>query len=79
MEDLERALKKVAEEQAKKGILTRRFIVTEGLFEMVGDCSDLPKLVRKPMETGIISSKHIMLTMRPDRTQGEVQVPTCPR
>ncbi|RYC58019.1 hypothetical protein CHU98_g8189 [Xylaria longipes] len=45
MADLERVMKKVAEEQAKKKILTRRFVVTEGLFEMIGDCSDLPKLV----------------------------------
>ncbi|KAI1454639.1 aminotransferase class I and II [Annulohypoxylon moriforme] len=45
MEDLEQVMKKVVEEQAKKKILTRRFIVTEGLFEMVGDCSNLPKLV----------------------------------
>ncbi|KAI1371902.1 aminotransferase class I and II [Hypoxylon crocopeplum] len=45
MEDLEQVMKKVAQEQAKKKILTRRFIVTEGLFEMVGDCSNLPKLV----------------------------------
>ncbi|KAI4860495.1 aminotransferase class I and II [Hypoxylon rubiginosum] len=45
MEDLEQILKKVAEEQAKKRVVTRRFIVTEGLFEMVGDCSNLPKLV----------------------------------
>ncbi|KAI1749027.1 aminotransferase class I and II [Xylaria castorea] len=45
MADLERAMKKVAEEQAKKKILTRRFLVTEGLFEMIGDCSDLPKLI----------------------------------
>lgn len=48
MEDLEQVMKKVAEEQAKKKILTRRFIVTEGLFEMVGDCSNLPKLVSQP-------------------------------
>ncbi|KAH9904562.1 pyridoxal phosphate-dependent transferase [Xylariomycetidae sp. FL2044] len=45
MADLEKILKKVAEDQAKKKILTRRFIVTEGLFEMIGDVSDLPKLI----------------------------------
>lgn len=44
MEDLERVLQKVVKEQAKKP-LTRRFIVTEGLSETVGDCTDLPKLV----------------------------------
>ena len=47
MEDLERVLQKVVKEQAKKQ-LTRRFIVTEGLSENVGDCVDLPKLVRSP-------------------------------
>ncbi|TGJ79311.1 hypothetical protein E0Z10_g9453 [Xylaria hypoxylon] len=45
MADLERVMAKVAEEQSKRKALTRRFIVTEGLFEMVGDCSDLPKLI----------------------------------
>ncbi|KAI1340665.1 pyridoxal phosphate-dependent transferase [Xylariaceae sp. FL0016] len=45
MEDLERVMQKVAQEQSRKKILTRRFIVTEGIFEMVGDCSDLPKLI----------------------------------
>ncbi|KAH8819576.1 pyridoxal phosphate-dependent transferase [Xylogone sp. PMI_703] len=44
MEDLERVLQKVVKEQAKKP-LTRRFIVTEGLSETIGDCVDLPKLV----------------------------------
>lgn len=44
MEDLERVLQKVIKEQAKRP-LTRRFIVTEGLSETVGDCVDLPKLV----------------------------------
>jgi serine palmitoyltransferase len=44
MEDLERVMKKVVQEQAKKK-LTRRFIVTEGLFETTGDCNNLPKLV----------------------------------
>lgn len=44
MDDLERIMQQVARDQSKKGQLTRRFIVTEGLFELVGDCSDLPKL-----------------------------------
>jgi 7-keto-8-aminopelargonate synthetase-like enzyme len=44
MEDLERVLQRVNKEQAKKP-LTRRFIVTEGLFENVGDMVDLPKIV----------------------------------
>ncbi len=44
MADLERVLKKVVKEQGRKP-LTRRFIITEGLFENVGDVADLPKLV----------------------------------
>lgn len=44
MEDLERVLQRVTKEQAKKP-LTRRFIITEGLFENVGDCVNLPKVV----------------------------------
>ena len=44
MEDLERVLQKVIKDQARKP-LTRRFIVTEGLSENVGDCVDLPKLI----------------------------------
>ncbi|RQM08338.1 hypothetical protein DH86_00003818, partial [Scytalidium sp. 3C] len=44
MEDLEKVLQKVVKEQAKKP-LTRRFIVTEGLSETVGDYVNLPKLV----------------------------------
>lgn len=44
MEDLERVLARVVKEQGKKP-LTRRFIVTEALFENVGDMVDLPKLV----------------------------------
>lgn len=47
MRDLERVLDRIVREQAKKP-LTRRFIVTEGLFENVGDMADLPKLVRAP-------------------------------
>merc|ERR1711939_485201 len=44
MADLERILQKIVKEQAKKP-LTRRFIVSEGLFENVGDVVDLPRLV----------------------------------
>ncbi|KAF2702636.1 PLP-dependent transferase [Pleomassaria siparia CBS 279.74] len=44
MEDLERVLQKVVKEQAKKP-LTRRFIITEGLFENIGDVVNLPKII----------------------------------
>ncbi|KAE8408265.1 putative 1,3-beta-glucan synthase component FKS1 [Aspergillus pseudonomiae] len=44
MEDLERVLAKVTKEQARKP-LTRRFIITEGLFESYGDMVDLPKII----------------------------------
>lgn len=44
MDDLERVLKSVVKEQAGKP-LTRRFIVTEGLFENVGDEVDLARVV----------------------------------
>ncbi|KAJ9666517.1 serine palmitoyltransferase component [Coniosporium apollinis] len=44
MEDLERVLERVTKEQARKP-LTRRFIITEGLFENVGDMPNLPKLI----------------------------------
>lgn len=44
MEDLQRVLENVIKEQAKKP-LTRRFIVTEGMFENVGDVVNLPKIV----------------------------------
>ncbi|PSN62637.1 PLP-dependent transferase [Corynespora cassiicola Philippines] len=44
MDDLERVLQKVTKEQARKP-LTRRFIVTEGLFENVGDVVNLPKII----------------------------------
>nr|UWK20392.1 sphinganine palmytoil transferase subunit 1 [Trichoderma oligosporum] len=45
MNDLERVMKSVANEQAKARKLTRRFVVTEGLFETSGDVTDLPRLV----------------------------------
>ncbi|PON21893.1 hypothetical protein TGAM01_v209323 [Trichoderma gamsii] len=45
LDDLERVLKAVANEQAKSGKLTRRFVVTEGFFEITGDVTNLPRLV----------------------------------
>lgn len=42
--DLEKVLAKVVKDQAKKP-LTRRFIITEGLFENTGEMIDLPKIV----------------------------------
>ncbi|KAI5281864.1 serine palmitoyltransferase component, partial [Ascosphaera aggregata] len=44
MEDLARVLARVTEEQKMKP-LTRRFIITEGLFDSRGDMSDLPTLI----------------------------------
>lgn len=44
MEDLQRVLQKVIQEQSKKP-LTRRFIITEGISENVGDLLDLPRIV----------------------------------
>lgn len=49
MEDLERVLAKVVKEGHGKQ-LTRRFIVTEGLFENAGDVVDLPKLIELKMK-----------------------------
>jgi serine palmitoyltransferase len=48
MEDLGRVLANVTKEQARKP-LTRRFIITEGLFESYGDMVDLPKIVSHPL------------------------------
>lgn len=45
MEDLERVMKGVAKEQARARKLTRRFLITEGLSEIMGDTADLPLLV----------------------------------
>ncbi|KAK8015876.1 aminotransferase class I and II [Apiospora marii] len=44
MEDLERQMQKVVQQQSKKK-LTRRFVVAEGLYELTGDSVNLPKLV----------------------------------
>ena len=52
MDDLERVLQRVVKEQARKP-LTRRFIITEGLFENVGDTVDLARLVRLTKAVGL--------------------------
>ncbi|KAK9469897.1 pyridoxal phosphate-dependent transferase [Lipomyces arxii] len=44
MEDLERVLQQV-QKDFKGQLLTRRFIVTEGLFENTGDIANLPKII----------------------------------
>ena len=49
MDDLERVLAKIVKEGSGKP-LTRRFIVTEGLFELVGDMVNLPRLVELKMK-----------------------------
>ncbi|KAL8289353.1 hypothetical protein RB601_005305 [Gaeumannomyces tritici] len=45
LDELEAAMAKVAQEQAKAKKLTRRFVVIEALSDLVGDCADLPKLI----------------------------------
>ena len=71
MQDLQRVLERVLIEQAKKP-LTRRFIITEGLFENVGDMIDLPKIVRWPdIYTFCIYTHSDML----DRAWPPIQVP----
>lgn len=48
---LEEVLQAVEKERKKRrGPLTRRFIITEGIFQRDGAMSDLPKLVRSPSD-----------------------------
>jgi serine palmitoyltransferase len=75
MEDLQRVLAKVTKEQAKKP-LTRRFIITEGLFENVGDMVDLPKIVSCTYLPTLNAASDRTL---PDRTQAQIQIPPHPR
>lgn len=49
MQDLERVLQRVVKTGQGKP-LTRRFIVTEGLFENVGDMANLPRIVDMKMK-----------------------------
>jgi 7-keto-8-aminopelargonate synthetase-like enzyme len=43
---LEEVLVAVEERRKRKGVLTRRLIITEGIFEKDGQMVDLPELVR---------------------------------
>jgi serine palmitoyltransferase len=60
MEDMENVLKKVVKEQSRKP-LTRRFIISEGLFENIGDVANLPKLVCAQhicgLEDGVVTQR----------------------
>ena len=77
MEDLERVLQKVVKEQAKKP-LTRRFIVTEGLFENVGDATDLPKIV-SDFDCCKLHLQNRSLIVVTDRIAATLQIPSYPR
>ena len=70
IEDLERVLQKVTKEQARKP-LTRRFIITEGMFENIGDVPNLPKLVSLFRPETMIER---ILIQDLGRTQAQVQV-----
>lgn len=48
MADLRRVLERIIKEQGKKP-LTRRFIITEGLSENIGDVVNLPELVGRKL------------------------------
>ena len=77
MESLEHVLESVEKErQKRKSPLTRRFIVTEGIFDHDGAMSDLPKLV-----SDMLRSASPIVTSQPlnsGRAQEEVQVPSDP-
>ena len=75
MDSLEHVLETVEKERRKRrGPLTRRFIVTEGIFDHDGAMSDLPKLVR--------ASNHFfdmtLIIACTGGTEEEVQVPPHP-
>lgn len=58
LEDLRRVLERIVKENARKP-LTRRFIVTEGLSENVGDAVNLPRLVCHQSLHSLISTSHV--------------------
>ena len=77
MESLEHVLESVEKErQKRKSPLTRRFIVTEGIFDHDGAMSDLPKLVSDMLRG--VSWTAISQSSNLGRAQEEVQVPSNP-
>ena len=84
MEDLQRVLAKVTKEQARKP-LTRRFIITEGLFENSGEMVDLPKVVRMNLRCdekgprGDVCADVLFFHVWTDRVEAEIQIPANSR
>lgn len=64
MEDMERVLKRVVKEQEGRE-LTRRFIVTEALFENIGDMLDLPKVVRLSLPAALFLLELYLRSLSP--------------
>ena len=70
LDDMQRVLEKVVKEQARKP-LTRRFIVTEGLSENVGDMVYLPRVVCLPLRSSVVLrnlGSESLILRSPDRT-----------
>jgi serine palmitoyltransferase len=77
LKSLEETLINVEKERKKrKGPLTRRFIITEGIFERDGEMVDLPKLVGS---FDLPVQYHLTHVWFSDRAEIEVQVSAYPR
>jgi serine palmitoyltransferase len=77
LKSLEETLINVEKERKKrKGPLTRRFIITEGIFERDGEMVDLPKLVGS---FDLPVQYHLTQVWFSDRAEIEVQVSAYPR
>ena len=76
MESLAHVLESVEKERRKRrGPLTRRFIVTEGIFDHDGAMSDLPKLVR--ISNSFCIDMALIIACK-GGTEEEIQVPPHP-
>ena len=74
LKSLEDVLLSVEKERRKRrGPLTRRFLVTEGIFEKDGAMVDLPKLVSCALSETVRSRSDLLLS-RIDRAEAQVQV-----